>query len=77
MAVFTDELTVNWVSPIKKEHKHKYLSGEPWFCNKCKRPWQGEKVRIIEYLANFPLIGCTFKICPSCESKGARNEKYS
>jgi len=77
MALFMDEVTVNWVSPIKKEHEHKYISGEPWFCNKCERPWQGDKSRMIEYLANFPLIGCTRKVCPYCKNRGGKNDKSS
>tara|TARA_R100000963_G_C4627451_1_gene93340 strand:- start:885 stop:1118 length:234 start_codon:yes stop_codon:yes gene_type:complete len=77
MGVFRDDLMVNWTSAIEKGNKISYAPDEPWFCNKCERPWQGDKSRLIEYLARFPLIGCTHKTCPSCESKGARNEKYS
>tara|TARA_Y100000310_G_C20638884_1_gene792764 strand:- start:1601 stop:1834 length:234 start_codon:yes stop_codon:yes gene_type:complete len=77
MAVFRDELTINWTSAIEKGSKNRYLPDEPWFCNKCERPWQGDKSRMIEYLANFPLIGCTHRMCPSCKNKGGKNDKSS
>lgn len=43
---------------------------EPYVCKMCNRAWQhsGATIMYMEYLDNFPKLGCSLKTCKRCSS---------
>ena len=72
MIIGRTDFTVNWLSDIEKvskAKKGKYYKTEPWLCKKCGNVWQGETKRMIEYLSDFPKIGCSHRTCHECKEE--------
>ena len=72
MIIERSDYKVNWLSDIEKVSKLRrdvYHRTEPWLCNVCEKVWQGETSRMIEYLADFPKIGCSHRSCHKCKEE--------
>ncbi len=67
-----DYLSINKNNKLYRSNN--YIKGEPYLCQSCKRVWQRSRdySSKSEFLGGFPKIGCTTKICTTCQEGETR-----
>ena len=71
MGEFTDDWRVQHVTALSKknnQYRKRHRKDEPYLCPKCDKVWQSfyGGATTVDYLADFPKIGCTDKVCKPC-----------
>ena len=74
MEEFTDDWRVQNVSALSKknnQYRKRIRQEEPYLCKKCNRAWQPYYggTKNVDYLLNFPKLGCTDRTCTPCKDK--------
>jgi len=72
------EMEEDWrvqLSPVLSKKNNQYRTirrkDEPYLCSECSRVWQPYYggTKNVDYLLDFPKIGCTKRICTPCKNK--------
>lgn len=74
MGKFTDDWRVQNVPALSKknnQYRKRRKKDEPYLCSKCNKVWQPYYVgtKNVDYLLDFPKLGCTDRICTPCKDK--------
>ena len=74
MEELTDDWRVQHVTALSKknnQYRKRIRKEEPYLCRKCNMVWQPYYggTKNVDYLLEFPKLGCTDRICTPCKSK--------
>lgn len=74
MTKFLDDWRVQYTDNLCKknnQYRKRHRKDEPFLCPECDRVWQHyyPGTSTVDYLVDFPRLGCTDKICLTCKNK--------